>query len=156
MPTGEDGAIESRSFPHLVADDYRARRCARVFFFHREVAAVDRLHDERFEEAGGDDVDRHRTGDVVLGDAGESDRVIGEVCERSARVSHVAKARIGEWAKVALGCTVPAEHADDLTRRVGAGEGPDHQAVYVHAQIFHPLEPDQRRHRFSAILARSL
>src|SRR5687767_15495063 len=29
---------------------------------------------------------RHRTGDVVLGDAGESDRVTGEVRERSARV----------------------------------------------------------------------
>ena len=125
----EDGAIEPRSLPNLVADDHRTRRCARVFFFHREVAAVDRLHAERLEEARGDEVDRHRTGDVVLGDAGESDRVTGEVRERSARVSHVVKARIGEGAIVARGRTVLAEHADDLTRRIGPGERPDHQAV---------------------------
>jgi hypothetical protein len=125
----EDAAIEPRSLPHLVADDHRARRCARVFLFHREVAAVGRLHAERLEEARGDDVDRRLTGGVVPGDAGESDSVTGEVRERSARVSHVAKAWIGEGAIVALGRTVLAEHADDLTRRISPGEGPDHQAV---------------------------
>ena len=125
----EDVAIESRSLPDLVADDHRARRRARAFLVHREVAAVDRLHAERLEEAGGDDVDRRLTGGVVLGDAGESDSVTGEVRERSARVSHIAKARIGEGAIVALGRTVLAEHADDLTRRIGPGERPDHQAV---------------------------
>ena len=125
----EDAAIESRSLPDLEADDHRARRCARAFLFHREVAAVDRLHAECLEEAGGDDVDRRLTGGVVLGDAGESDSVPGEVRERSARVSHIANARIGEGAIVALGRTVLAEHADDLTRRIGPGERPNHQAV---------------------------
>ena len=85
----EDVAIESRSLPDLVADDHRARRRARAFLVHREVAAVDRLHAERLEEARGDDVDRRLTGDVVLGDAGEGDRVTREVRERSARVSHI-------------------------------------------------------------------
>ena len=99
----------------------------------------------------------------------ESDSVTGEVRERSARVSHIAKARIvstcrtatpadekqgdrtqasyrtayendplkeifssseiGEGAIVALGRTVLAEHANDLTRRIGPGERPNHQAV---------------------------
>src|SRR5262249_46776338 len=39
----EDAAIESRSPPDLVADDDRARRSARAFVVHREVAAVDRV-----------------------------------------------------------------------------------------------------------------
>ena len=80
----EDGVIEPRSLPDLVADDHRTRRCARLFFFHREVAPVDRLHAERLEEARGDEIDRYRTGGVALGDAGESDRVSGDVRERSA------------------------------------------------------------------------
>ena len=125
----EDVAIESRSLPDLIAGDHRARRRARAFLVHRKVAAVDRLHAERLEEARGDDVDRRLTGRVVLGDAGDDDRVTREVRERSARVSQIGKAWIGEGAIAALGRTVFAEHADDFTRRVGPGEGPDHQAV---------------------------
>lgn len=87
------------------------------------------LHAECLEETGGDDVDRRLTGGVVLGDAGESDSVTGEVRERSASVSHIAKARIGEGAIVARGRTVLAEQADDLTQRIGPGERPDHQSV---------------------------
>ena len=125
----EDVAIESRSLPELVADDHRARRGARAFLVDREVAAVDRPHAERLEVAGRDDVDHRLAGGVVLGDAGERDVVRGEVRERSARVAHVDKAGIGEGAIAALGRAVLAEHADDFTRRVSAGERPDHQAV---------------------------
>src|SRR5262249_7012096 len=102
----ENVAIEPRSLPHLVADDHRAHRCARALLVHREVAAHDRLHAERLEEARGDDVDGRLTGGVVLGDAGYSDGVTGDVRERSVRVSQIAEAWIGEGAIAALGRTV--------------------------------------------------
>jgi hypothetical protein len=46
LPVNSDGLLEdgamARIVLNLVAEDHRARRCARVFFFNREVAAVDR------------------------------------------------------------------------------------------------------------------
>jgi hypothetical protein len=55
--------------------------------------------------------------------------VTGKVRERSARVPEVDEAWIREGAIAALGRAIPAEHADDLTRRIGPGERPNHQAV---------------------------
>jgi hypothetical protein len=66
---------------------------------------------------------------VAFGDAGERDVVCGEVCERASSLAHVDEARIRERAIAAFGRAVLAEKADSFTRRVGAGERPDHQAV---------------------------
>ena len=103
---------------------------ARTLFVEREVAAVDRPHAERLEVAGADDVDHRLAGGVVLGHAAERDVVCGEVRERARRRSRTSiESRIREGAIAALGRAVLAEEADHLTRRVGAGERPNHQAV---------------------------
>ena len=95
----------------------------------REVAAVDRPHAEGLEVVGADDVDQRLARGVVLGDAAERDVVRGEMRERAAGLAHVDEAGIRERAIAALGRAVLAEEADDLTRRIGAGQRPDHQAV---------------------------
>jgi len=125
----KDVAIEVGALPELVADDHRSRRRARLLFFRREVAAVDRCDAQGGEVVVADDIDQRLTCGVAFGDAGERDIVRGEICERAPRLAHVDEARIRERAVAAFGRAVLAEKADGFTGRIGAGERPDHQSV---------------------------
>jgi hypothetical protein len=112
-----------------MADDHRPIRRAWPLFRRCEIAAQHRPDAHGLEVAGRDNVNHRLAGGAVFGDTAERHVVRRDIRERPLGVADVHEARIGERAIAPLGRAVLAVDADDLTRRIGAGERADQQAI---------------------------